>query len=286
MFKRVTIVALVVAAFFDVGGPRPGLQRLSRRLHDVAGGVRRATAASPASRRCIRVDRRRKHAADGRCVAQALTIGCPTARVCRLPHIELRPDRRSTPTPTATSQRHRLLGRRATAPPTRWHSGDRRLGLVGGLRRLLVVPLRRERRRSRSSAPTRTTRRTTLPYANMANADICGACHSRYSYTTDTYTVQPVPYPKVDAGSPVPNPNPTTLIQPQMAIGYPMLGSPSPSPAWNPVLPDYLNLPYPGWTPNPTATQPDSPASRPTGRSTATTAVGAVRPRRQRRSVP
>ncbi len=94
-----------------------------------------------------------------------------------------------------------------------------------------------------------------VPFANMADAQICGACHSRYSYTTDTYTVQPVPYLTVVAGSPVPNPNPTTLIQPQMAIGYPMLGSPSPSPAWNPVLPDYLNLSYPGWTPNPTATQ-------------------------------
>ena len=95
----------------------------------------------------------------------------------------------------------------------------------------------------------------TVPFGNMADAQICGACHSRYSYTTDTYTVQPVPYLTVVAGSPVPNPNPTTLIQPQMAIGYPMLGSPSPSPAWNPVLPDYLNLSYPGWTPTPTATK-------------------------------
>ena len=89
----------------------------------------------------------------------------------------------------------------------------------------------------------------------MADAQICGACHSRYSYTTSTYTVEPVPYLQVVAGSPVPNPNPTTLIQPQMAIGYPMLGSPSPSPAWSPVLTNYLNLSYPGWTPTPTATR-------------------------------
>jgi hypothetical protein len=82
----------------------------------------------------------------------------------------------------------------------------------------------------------------TVPFANMADAQICGACHSRYAYTKDTYAVQPIPTPTASA---------TTLIQPQMAIGYPMLGSPSPSPAWSPVLADYLVVPQPGWTPMP-----------------------------------
>jgi len=99
------------------------------------------------------------------------------------------------------------------------------------------------------------------PYGELANADICGACHSRYSYTTSTFSVTPIPYVRLDgAGDPIPNPTPTSLIQPQMALGYPMLGSPAPSPAtgWNPAAPlsDYLNIPTSGWspTPNPAAT--------------------------------
>jgi Cytochrome c554 and c-prime len=84
------------------------------------------------------------------------------------------------------------------------------------------------------------------PYGDMANPDICGACHSRYSYTVDTIPVSPIPTPTASQ---------TTLIQPQMAIGYPMLGSPAPSPStgWNPAasLSMYLNIPHPGWSPTP-----------------------------------
>ena len=95
-----------------------------------------------------------------------------------------------------------------------------------------------------------------VPLGEMANSDICGACHSRYSYTVDTFSVTPIPYVRIDgAGSPIPNPTPTSLIQPQMALGYPMLGSPAPSPAtgWDPAAPlsDYLNIPAPGWSPTP-----------------------------------
>lgn len=93
------------------------------------------------------------------------------------------------------------------------------------------------------------------PFASLANADVCGQCHSRYSYTVDTFTVAPVPYVKVDAsGSPIPNPSPTTLLQPQYSIGYKMLGEPT---AWTPAgLATVLNIPSPGWvpTPNPAAT--------------------------------
>jgi nitrate reductase cytochrome c-type subunit len=88
-----------------------------------------------------------------------------------------------------------------------------------------------------------------VPYGEMANADICGACHSRYSYTADTYTVQPTP-----------DETPPVLLQPQMAIGFPELGMPASPPAtgWVAASPlsDYLNVPSPGWTPtpNPSAT--------------------------------
>jgi hypothetical protein len=91
----------------------------------------------------------------------------------------------------------------------------------------------------------------TAPYQDLANAEICGACHSRYAYTVNTIAVTPVPYVSVDpSGTPIPNPKPTSLIQPQMAIGYPMLGT-----AYQP-LSAFLNVATPGWTPtpNPSAT--------------------------------
>jgi len=94
------------------------------------------------------------------------------------------------------------------------------------------------------------------PFANLANAEICGQCHTRYSYTVDTYMVAPFPYANVDAsGSPVPNTKPTTLIQPQMALGFTTMGNSAGS--WAPpLLATALNVPSPSWTPtpNPSAT--------------------------------
>jgi hypothetical protein len=83
------------------------------------------------------------------------------------------------------------------------------------------------------------------PYGLLANAEICGQCHSRYSYTVNTFSV-----------SPIPSPTQTTLIQPQMALGgYKMLGQPAVAPAtgWTPAAPlsTVLNVQYPGWTPTP-----------------------------------
>ena len=84
------------------------------------------------------------------------------------------------------------------------------------------------------------------PKGLLANAEICGQCHSRYSYTTQTFAVSPIPTPTASQ---------TTLIQPQMALGgYPMLGTPaSPGPGWDPAPPlsDYLNVQSPGWSPTP-----------------------------------
>ncbi len=86
----------------------------------------------------------------------------------------------------------------------------------------------------------------TVPMGEMANADICGACHSRYSYTVGTFAISPIPTPKAIA-----------TIQPQMALGYNMLGTPKAGGGWNPAAPlnTVLNYPSPGWTPKPTATR-------------------------------
>jgi hypothetical protein len=90
--------------------------------------------------------------------------------------------------------------------------------------------------------------------SNLASAAICGQCHSRYSYTVDTYAITPLPYVKVTTplpGTPItPNPNPTSLLQPQMAIGYETMGNATN--AWTPAaLSTKLNVPFPGWTPTP-----------------------------------
>jgi hypothetical protein len=94
------------------------------------------------------------------------------------------------------------------------------------------------------------TAHTAAPVA-LASADICGSCHSRYAYTVNTFTVAPIPYVRLNgSGTPItPNPTPTSLIQPQMALDYPVLhGLP---------LSNYLNIPVSGWTPtpNPSATK-------------------------------
>ena len=88
------------------------------------------------------------------------------------------------------------------------------------------------------------------PFANLASAEICGQCHSRYSYSVDTIPVAPVPYVKLDgAGDPIPNPSPTSWLQPQYAMGLKMLGVPT---LWVPQpLSEVLNVQYPGWTPSP-----------------------------------
>ena len=89
---------------------------------------------------------------------------------------------------------------------------------------------------------------------NLANAAICGQCHSRYSYTVNTYDITPIPYAKVTTplpGTPItPNPNPTSLLQPQMAIGFETMGNAANG--WVPAeLSTNLNVASPGWTPTP-----------------------------------
>ena len=76
----------------------------------------------------------------------------------------------------------------------------------------------------------------TAPLGKLANADICGQCHSRYSYTVDTFPVTPIPYGRLDGvGHPIPNPTPTSLLQPQNALGYPMLGRRPRRTGWDPA---------------------------------------------------
>ena len=89
--------------------------------------------------------------------------------------------------------------------------------------------------------------------ADLANAAICGQCHSRYAYTADTYAITPIPYAKVSTplpGSPIPNPKPISLLQPQYAIGFETMGNAANG--WTPAeLSTKLIVGSPDWTPTP-----------------------------------
>ena len=89
------------------------------------------------------------------------------------------------------------------------------------------------------------------PQANLANADICGQCHAQYSYSVDTYKVSPLPYVTAPNGTPAtPNPKPTSIIQPRMAVGYEPMGDVAGG--WVPAsITTKLNIPAPGWSPQP-----------------------------------
>ena len=152
----------------------------------------------------------------------------------RLPHVELRPvegrpdadGTATTPSPTADGDV--VSGAPSTGIPIP-ASGRRQRRLLGELRRLLVVPLRRDHRQ-RSAVRQRRQRHGAqrCRYGNLANAEICGQCHSRYSYTATPTTcsdgaVRQAPTAPARRSS---NPSPTSLLQPQFAIGYPMLGTP------------------------------------------------------------
>jgi hypothetical protein len=254
MFKRVTIVALVVAAFvlmlavpaFAFNGMRADYTTVDGcNCHTGFSGIPTVTPSWADT----------KHAVAG---VDNQASRLPYGSVCQGCHTANFDPAKVIPTPTATSTSGSVswgVANGTPAPATQTTgdaaSSENFVGCsschygtsVGGI----------------YGVDSNNTAHNS-PYGQLANADICGACHSRYSYTVDTYSVSPVPYVKVTTGgTPVPNPNPTTLIQPQMAIGYPMLGSPSPSPAvgWDPAAPlsAYLNTQTPGWTPTPTATK-------------------------------
>jgi hypothetical protein len=89
------------------------------------------------------------------------------------------------------------------------------------------------------------------PYAQFANADICGQCHSRYSYTDTAYTV---PYASPTAGAPA-----EMIVQMQNAVGYQMLGNPGNSFIAGP-LENTLHIQSPGWTPTPVPSTTATPA--------------------------
>jgi hypothetical protein len=255
VFKRVTIVALVVAAFFVLAVPAMAfngyrgdytVSSACRSCHDVGSFGAPIVGANWA---------KTKHGIDEEAVSAAKSL--PYGSVCAGCHTANYAPAKVVPVPTATSK----------AGVVSWAASPSNVALPQGLGDAPMSEMDigcsschygASAGISSVDGPDANDTAHMAPYGNLADPQICGACHSRYSYTKQTYAVADVPYLTVTTptpGTPItPNPNATTAIQPQMAIGYPMLGSPSPAPAWSPDLAAYLTVQHPGWTPAPTAT--------------------------------
>jgi nitrate/TMAO reductase-like tetraheme cytochrome c subunit len=89
------------------------------------------------------------------------------------------------------------------------------------------------------------------PFVQLANADICGQCHSRYSYSVTAFHVNPTP----TAGAPT-----DAIVQTQYAVGFQMLGNPGNSWIADP-LSSVLLVQSPGWTPTPVPSTAATPAT-------------------------
>jgi hypothetical protein len=237
MLKRVTIVALVVAAFLLLAVPALAWNgyREDYTTSDACGLCHGGIAGIPPA---YQEWAETKHAVAG---ADDQALRLPYGSVCQGCHTANFDPAKAMPTPTATSTSGSVSWGVGNGIPTEPQavgeaaSSENFVGCSSCHYGANVATFPEVGIDPNDSAHN-------VPYGNMADAQICGQCHSRYAYTVDTYTVQPVPTPTAAQ---------TTLIQPQMAIGYPMLGYPDTTPAWSPVLADYLTVPQPGWTPMP-----------------------------------
>ena len=227
MFKRVTIIALVVAAFLVLAVPALAWNGL-RGDYTVSGACQgchtNGTFGAPAVYPAWALT---KHAADrtSRGTHTLVGGGCG-CHISNLDPSKVNPADLPAAAPTAAQASGSAAFSEGFIGCSACHYGAEPVSTLDG----------------RDTADTAHN----APFAEMANADICGQCHSRGSYTVAQIPVLP-------AG---------TMIQPMYAVGYPMLGSPAASPAtgWTPAAPlsQYLTIPHTGpvsWaTPAPVAT--------------------------------
>ena len=252
MFKRVTIVTLVVAAFVLLVAVPALAWNGYRGDYTMTSACARCHGDTPASQRVSSPVERTKHG--DRRGSRLPPSACQTARCARLPHRELR-SREGDPGPdrdrgTVTSLGP-PLGTVDRAPQTEGDAPSRRSD------RLFLVPLRRTAGGIAIDGWDANNSAHKVPYGNMADPDL-----RRLPLALHVHHAAPSPAPRCRTP-------PTPLIQPQMAIGYPMLGSPAPcSTGGTRVLDDYLNVPTRLVAdPNPAATSAGLGSLRPTGSS-------------------
>ncbi len=233
MAKRLLLVAVILAAVLVVAAPALAFNgaREDYTPSDTCKGCHQGMASIPAVYDMWAETKHSEANADN----QSLRL--PYGSVCGGCHTGNYAPGKVVPTPTATSSTGAVTWVAGNVTPDTAHQADGNSAASE-----LAVGC--------SSCHQSQTAAHAAPQVNLANPDICGQCHTRYSYTVATYSVAPVPYVSVAAGSPVPNPNQTTLIQPQMAIGFSPMGDAAGG--WAPAsLTTNLNIPTPGWSPTP-----------------------------------
>lgn len=233
MVKRFVFVAVLLAAVLVVAAPAFAFngQRADYTPSDTCKGCHQNMASIP---QVYDEWAETKHAEAN---ADNQSTRTPYGSVCAGCHTANYAPGKVVPTPTATSSTGAVTWGVTNVTPDTAHQADGNAAMSE-----LAVGC--------SSCHQSQTAAHAAPQANLANADICGQCHTRYSYTVATYSVAPIPYVSVAAGAPVPNPNQTTLIQPQMAIGFSPMGDAAGG--WAPAaLTTNLNVPAPGWSPTP-----------------------------------
>jgi Cytochrome c552/Cytochrome c554 and c-prime len=240
MAKRVLLVAIIVAAILVVAAPAMAFNGY-RGDYDPSSLCAVCHTDTPGIPQVYTAWSQTAHGVDSEAVSASQSL--PNGSVCAGCHTANLDPSKVVPTPTATSSSGAVSWAAANGLPAPGATTDAAAteADIG----------------CSSCHYNKTAAHTGTPVnpSNLANAAICGQCHSRYAYTVDTYTIAPVPYVKIVSGTPVPNPTPITLIQPQMAIGYETMGNAANG--WTPAaLSTKLNVATPGWTPtpNPSAT--------------------------------
>jgi hypothetical protein len=259
MFKRVTIVALVVAAFLVLAVPALAFNGMRGDYTVSAYCSNCHMVGTPGSAPKVYDGwKETKHGEDE--AFAEVANRAPNGSVCQGCHTANFDPAKMTPTPTATTYAMSTplsATSTPTATSTAWGyttdaSGPQDTG--NGAWSESDIGCSSCHYGSSTAAnpqygndPNNTAH--TVPLGEMANADICGTCHTRYSYTVATYTI-----------SPAPTPSAVVTIQPQMALGttvnpWKFLGAPGGA-GWTPAAPlsTVLNIPHSGWTPAPTAT--------------------------------
>ncbi len=236
MVKRVLFAAMILAAALVVAAPALAFNGY-RADYTPSDACKMCHTDTPSIPQVYNAWSQTAHGQDPEAVSASKSI--PNGSVCAGCHTANFDPSKAVPTPTATSSAGAVTWAVANGLPDPKSTVDAAAseGAIG----------------CSSCHQSQTAAHTGTPVnpSNLASAAICGQCHSRYSYTVDTYSVAPVPYLKVDAnGTPVPNPSKITLIQPQMAIGYLTMGDAAGG--WVPAaLSTKLNVPFPGYTPSP-----------------------------------
>ena len=242
MVKRVLLVAIDPSRHSCGCGSGTGLQRLPCRLHRVCGlcPVPYQHAGHPADLRHVVPDgpcegRRQPESFSVRIVLCGLPLRRTTTRTRSYRPRPRRPPPAPCRGPGLTVLPLRL--RRPATPPRP---------------RPLSAALRATTTRLRLTPPARPTRATWPTPRSAASATSGTRIRSTPTRSaTLPYTTVTLPLP----GTPVtPNPNPTSLLQPQYAIGLETMGNAANG--WTPQpLSDKQVIQTPGWTPSPTATK-------------------------------